>query len=182
MLQAMPSESERVKRFVELYANHQLGLLSYIIALVPKIEDAEDILQEVARVAWENFSTFEPGTSFLAWARKIAFLRVLEYRRRAQRGEVAFPEDVLEHISARASEASSKVMSEEYDALRQCLDGLRAPDRELIAERYMNGGRVKDIAERLGRPFNSVAKSLERIRGVLLECIERRVRARERKS
>ena len=34
--------------------------------------DAEDILQACRLTLWKQFETFEPGTNFLAWARKIA--------------------------------------------------------------------------------------------------------------
>ena len=38
--------------FVRLYAEHQGYLLRYVTALVPHLQDAEDILGEVTVVLW----------------------------------------------------------------------------------------------------------------------------------
>ena len=56
-------------------------------------------------------------------------------------------------------------------AMERCADKLRPPDRELIGLRYLPGATVKRIAEQLGRPANSVCKSLARIRQTLWDCI-----------
>ena len=60
--------------FVGLYAQHQGQLFRYVAAIVPHLQDAEDVLGEVTVALWQNFPSFEPGTSFLAWARRIAYL------------------------------------------------------------------------------------------------------------
>ena len=57
----------------------------------------------------------------------------------------------------------------------ECIEHLRARDRELIRQRYAAGESGKDLAENIGRPANSVYQSLGRIRRTLLECIQRRM-------
>ena len=166
---------KRTAEFVELFARHQLKLLGYIMALVPRTEDAEDIMQEVSKALWESFDSFEENSNFLAWARKLAFHRVLEYRRRATRQGFLFPDDVLERISERWDENPAKsASSDRHDALRNCMEKLRDDDRSIIDARYFEGRQVQEIAESTGRPANSISKSLQRIRQSLLECIEKR--------
>ena len=62
-------------------------------------------------------------------------------------------------------------------ALGECLAKLRAKDRKLIEQRYAPGEKGKHVAERMGRPANSVYQSLGRIRKILMECIQRRLAA-----
>jgi RNA polymerase sigma-70 factor (ECF subfamily) len=61
--------------------------------------------------------------------------------------------------------------------LLQCLQKLKARDRELIQQRYAPGESGKHLAGALGRPANSVYQSLGRIRRTLWECIQRRLSA-----
>ena len=64
------------------------------------------------------------------------------------------------------------------DALRQCLGKLPANDRQLVQQCYGEAeSSFKTIAEKLGRPVNTVYKALNRIRRSLHQCIDRRLSA-----
>jgi DNA-directed RNA polymerase specialized sigma24 family protein len=45
--------------------------------------------------------------------------------------------------------------------------------------RYESNLTGPEIAERLGRPVNTVYKALQRIRNSLLDCVDRTLRAQE---
>ena len=68
-------------------------------------------------------------------------------------------------------ELQSDLLEARREAMRRCAERLSATDRELLNLRYVPGAMVKDIARRLGRPANSVCKSLGRIRQALWDCI-----------
>jgi RNA polymerase sigma-70 factor (ECF subfamily) len=74
------SSPDRAEEFVFLLARHERLLGAYVMTMVPHPQDADDILQEAKVVMWRNFTKFEPGTNFGAWARKVAFHQVLAYR------------------------------------------------------------------------------------------------------
>jgi RNA polymerase sigma-70 factor (ECF subfamily) len=131
-------------------------------------------MQEVSRVLWQRFGDFEPGTYFLAWARRIAYFRILEFRRGCDRRLQILPEDLLQTIADQAA-APESYEQERRDALLHCFDDLRPSDRTIINARYTSGVTIVDLAKHLGRPVNSVYKSLGRIRQTLLACIERRI-------
>jgi RNA polymerase sigma-70 factor (ECF subfamily) len=59
--------------------------------------------------------------------------------------------------------------------LARCFEELRPNDRDLITARYTQGVNMSELADQIGRPTNSVYKSLGRIRQTLLACIERRL-------
>jgi len=168
------------EQFMELYGKHQIRLIHYITPLVPSLTDAEDVLQEVSKALWEKFGEFEPGTNFLAWARRIAYLRVLEFRRASQRGPALLPDDVLELV-AEAADALSQRSDERLSALEDCFRNLGDSDRDLILQRYAPDMTGVKLATEVGRPVDSVYKSLGRIRRSLMECINRRMTDDDRK-
>jgi RNA polymerase sigma-70 factor, ECF subfamily len=164
--------------FVGLYAQHQGQLFRYVAAIVPHLQDAEDVLGEVTVALWKNFPQFEPGTSFLAWARRIAYLRVLEYYRARDR-RLVLPPQLLDRLATQA-ESREALADRRLAYLDECKEELAAQDRQLLEERYADNVKVQDLATRLGRTENSISKSLGRIRRGLLDCIQRKMAAEER--
>jgi DNA-directed RNA polymerase specialized sigma24 family protein len=62
-----------------------------------------------------------------------------------------------------------------HEALGECLKELTDRNRQLVAECYSSGKKIKDVAAKLQKTESSVYKALERIRGALHHCIERRI-------
>lgn len=162
--------------FVQLFTAHQRRLYLYILAQVPRPADAEEILQETNIVTWRKFHQFEPGTSFFAWACRIATFEILKHRERRRRDRLCFSDEFIEQI-ARDAQDSAEDFEGRRRALAHCLGKLRKQDRELIQRRYAPGENGKSVARFLRRPVNSVYQSLGRIRRTLLECINRRLAA-----
>jgi RNA polymerase sigma-70 factor (ECF subfamily) len=165
-------DSDRAEEFMALFTAHHRRLFRYILALLPRLHAAEDVLQETNLVLWRRFDEFRPGTDFYAWAARVAFLQVLKYRKGSRRESFALDDDILETLASRAMEHTS-YLDAAREALQTCLSKLRTEDRELILRRYMAGDSGKKVASELGRPQNSVYKSLGRIRQGLLLCIQR---------
>ena len=163
-------QGDRAEEFMALFTAHHRRLFRYILALLPRLHAAEDVLQETNLVLWRRFSEFRAGTDFYAWAARVAFLQVLSYRKSSRRQLLPLDEEVLEALADRSIE-STDYLDAARDALQHCVQKLRADDSELISRRYISGQSGKKVAEELGRPQNSVYKSLGRIRQSLLECI-----------
>jgi RNA polymerase sigma-70 factor, ECF subfamily len=164
--------------FVRLYAQYQGHLFRYVMALVPHLQDAEDVFGEVTVALWDDFDRFHQGTNFAAWARRIAHLRVLEYYRARDR-RLVLPEPLLEQLAADFA-LRDRAADQRLLYLAECKDALSPEDRQLLEQRYVDNLRVRELAKRLAQSENSVSKSLGRIRRVLLACIERRIAAEGR--
>jgi RNA polymerase sigma-70 factor (ECF subfamily) len=167
--------------FVSLFLANQRGVYRYILSLIPTPQDAEDLLQETAEVLWRRFAEFQPGSSFFAWACQIAHYKVLEFRRRQGREALLLDDDVLEQLAAVAASKEAP-FDVRRSALDRCLAKLSSKDRTLLERRYSPQGSSKQIAVDLGRPANSISKSLGRIRRTLLDCIRRAIAAAEREG
>lgn len=158
--------------FVQLFTRHQRRVYLYILAQVPNPVEAEEILQETNVVIWNKFQQFQSGTNFFAWAARIASFEVMKYRDRRRRERLCFSSELVAQIAAESLENADH-LGRRRQALMQCLSKLSSRDRELVQSRYAPGESGKGLAERVGRPANSVYQSLSRIRRALFECVNR---------
>ncbi len=138
----------------------------------PHWADAEEILQETGRVAWEKFAGFEEGTNFRAWLFRIAYLKVLEYYRERRRDRLVLSDSAMHHISEVFQQESDE-LSDRTAALSRCLAKLAGSDQRIIRLRYQADASVKSVAAMMNRTSSAVYKSLSRIHKSLLECIQR---------
>ena len=166
-------EQERQNLFAELIARHQSELYGYIYAIVRNWEDTDDLFQSVCLVLWSKFESFRLGTSFFAWARQIAKIKVSDFLRHKHKQLPSFVTETLIDVFAADPD---DVGAEMYlVALRRCKEKLSAGDVELLQLRYVEELSTVEIADRLQRLQQSVSRSLNRIRRWLLECIEMEV-------
>ena len=120
-----------------------------------------------------------PPGDFLAWARRIAYYKVLDVYKRAARGKVRFGQAMLERVAEAAAEQADVLrLDDRRAALAGCVEKLRPQDRELLARRFADGATTQSTSEQLGRSVEAVYKALARVREALAECV-RRTLARE---
>ncbi|MEM1294962.1 MAG: sigma-70 family RNA polymerase sigma factor, partial [Verrucomicrobiota bacterium] len=112
-----------------------------------------------------------PGTSFLKWVCVIARFKTLSFRRKMARERVAFNTELMELMAEEALDESEQ-RSQEYQALEGCLAKLPEKQRRWVTLAYTQGASARDEAERLGVKEGTFYMRLNRIRGVLLNCIQ----------
>jgi RNA polymerase sigma-70 factor (ECF subfamily) len=168
----------RSDQFLTLLTSSQTSLYAYILSLLPDRAAAQDVLQEVNLTVWHKAADFREGTSFFAWASKIAYFHVLSHRRKMSRDKLVFADDVLDYLAERHAELLEEGDARER-ALRDCLGELPAAQRRLVEQRYARGGSVQVIAAREGKSVGAISQNLYRIREVLLACIEGKLKSGE---
>src|SRR5262245_46886104 len=129
---------ERVDTFVRLLGQNQRRIFLYVMSLVPNWNDAEEIIQETNLVLWREFGQFQLGTNFPAWACKVAFHQVLNWRKRKQRDRLEFSQEFLEAVAEEAGNSADR-LEERSQALGGCLDQLPSGHREMLQLRYREG-------------------------------------------
>ena len=166
--------NESTEQYLQLLNENEKQLAVYVHALMPDRSDAEDILQACRLTMWKKFSDFEPGTSFLAWGRKIALNLALNHRRSAKRKPAhAVSPEFLESVAAEIDRQSAS-LSHRSEALRECIHRLPEKQRRTILLRYYEGCEIDEIAEATGRTEGAVYRLLSRIRAALNDCITSR--------
>ncbi|MEX0641389.1 MAG: sigma-70 family RNA polymerase sigma factor [Pirellulales bacterium] len=162
------------EQFVRLLARHERRIYAYILSLVPNWADADEIFQETNVRLWRDFAQFSPGTNFDSWAIRVAYYQVLTWRKRAARSQLVFNDEILQSIAERHEELIP-LAETRHHALGDCIKELDTSSRELLAQCYAPGARVKEVADGLGRSRPAVYKALQRIRAALRACVDRRM-------
>jgi RNA polymerase sigma-70 factor (ECF subfamily) len=171
------SLEEHQEHIVQEITRHQGRLLAYILTLAPDRTVARDILQETNLVLWRSRADFATGTSFVAWASKVAFYQVLAYRRDRGRDRHMFSAELMAQL-AQEVEQDLDAIEDRRDALQGCLSKLPPRQRWLVAQRYGSENSIGVIAEMTGKSVGAVTTAIYRIRGVLRDCVTRKLAAR----
>lgn len=159
------------EQFVKLVNDHQRGLYAYILQLVPNRADANDILGETNLVLWRKWHEFEAGTSFGAWASRVAYFEVRAYRTRQGRERLCFDNEVIEQLAAEGAEEIDAA-DDARRHLIHCIEQLSGEDQQLLKQRYQDGRPPREIAATVNRTARAIAQALYRIRTSLMDCIE----------
>lgn len=171
----MPDSSDS---FVAELTSAQTSVYGYILSILPDRSMAQDVLQEVNMTAWQKRADFMAGTSFFAWASKIAYFHVLSHRRKMSRDRLVFDDDVLDYLAERQLEREEEV-NRRAVALKACLQKLPAAQKQLVEQRYAPGGSVQDIAAKAGKSVGAISQTLYRIREGLMKCVEQTLATEE---
>jgi RNA polymerase sigma-70 factor (ECF subfamily) len=170
--------------FLRLFLQNERRLYAYIYTLLPNPSDADDVLQEASLAMWEKFDVAQPPTDFLAWARRVAYFKVLEsYKshKKADRALTQLSLVFLERVAETASEQAELLrLDDRREALAGCVEKLRTRDRELLACRYAEGATTQSAAEQLGRSVDAVYKALAKLRQALFDCVQRTLAREDR--
>jgi RNA polymerase sigma-70 factor, ECF subfamily len=163
------------EEFARLFSRNARRIYGFIMTLVFNHHDAEEVFQNTNVVLWNKFADFQPGSNFFAWASRIAYYEVLSLMKQQRRSRTISDES-LELLAHEATALSDK-SSERYEALQECLARLSPQDRELLQERYYYQRPPKQIAASQSRSVHSIYRSLSRIHNVLLNCVQRNLKA-----
>lgn len=160
--------------FTKLYRELHPLVARFVARRVDSRADAEELVAEVFRRVVEHLDDFDPARGSLrAWVLRIARNAVIDHYR-TRKTPVA-----LEHIADGLRETSeppdSRLLADERAAwVRGLIAECPVETRKLLALRYGDGLRHKEIAELLGLGEAAVRKRLSRA------LRELRERSRER--
>ena len=157
--------------FIRLFAAVQPSLHRYICSLLPHFGEADDILQEVAVICWEKFSSFDKSKSFQSWAFGIARNKVLHSKRRFLRTQNLLNEAFEIKAEEYFSRQNSGYQEERQDALSVCIDKLDGKQQKILQLRYKEKMSSDSMAEKLKRTSQQIRTQLFRIRAALKTCI-----------
>lgn len=166
------SGDQRSAEFLRAFLNSEHRIRSYIRVLIFDRVSAEDIFQDVSVTMLEKYESLDPETDFTAWACRIAWFKVLEWRQRQARDRLRFSEATLQQVADEAM-ANTAESDRRQEALEKCVEKLSPDNIQMLIFRYQNGEAVEAIANKMDRTDEAVYKALSRIRRSLHDCINR---------
>lgn len=169
------SVQQQTVEFTRLISFSQRPLYAFIRAYVRDRSDADDVYQQTAMVLFEHFDSFDPARSFLGWACGIAWNKVLSHYQNVRRLRLVAGEELGAMLADKVAAVAVQV-DRRRDYLLDCVAQLKPESRELLQRHYYDEQAVAQIAEEWGVSSPCIYKTLAKVRLVLLNCIERKLK------
>jgi RNA polymerase sigma-70 factor (ECF subfamily) len=161
--------------FASLVQQHQAGVWRYVRFLGADWAEADDLTQEtflaVARAAFVERDERQTA----GYLRVVARNQLLALRRKQGREIGTVELEAADGVWAAAAGTDGSLTGY-LAALTDCLTELEGRAREAVEMHYRENASREAIAERLEMRPDGVKTLLRRIRQVLRECVERKVR------
>ena len=176
--------------FAALVERHQRRAWRVARNLVPRDEDADDIVQEAFLRVFKSLGRFDFDYGFTTWLFRIVTNLAIDHLRKRrpiglggggpddEDGGPAF--EVEDERIVRPDEALLR--DERAVLVRECIDALAPHFRSVMALRELEGLSCADIAEIVGATHVTVRWRLHRGRKLFQDEWERRMQAIERNS
>lgn len=172
-----PPPADRYDQFVALFARHERAVRGVVRSMLPSLQDADDVMQEVGLACWHKFSDFnadESKEAFFRWACVVARFEVLKFRRKCARDRLVLSDETIELLSRDCEERSANA-ERERKALEDCLDSLNTEDQRLLLSVHTRGDSVANMARQLGQNVRRLYSRINSLRDTLGECIRQKL-------
>ena len=164
-----PRESHEI--FMQLLARHEPVIRGYLRSVVSRPADVDELMPDIALVAWRKFSELREHEAFPRWVCVIARYEALRFRRDRARDRLVLDEAVIARLADEGLEEVS-LRERQMAALEQCVARLPAERRELLLACYATDAAINQIAARTGRTVDGLYQMLRRIRVDVQRCVE----------
>jgi RNA polymerase sigma-70 factor (ECF subfamily) len=171
-------DRDKNDQFLRLYVENEEALRGFVRSLVPTLEDAREVMQDVAAVLWRKFDDLDSAENFRRWAFGVARFEALAFRRDRARDRHVFGDELIGLLEAEAATHGQQDRGEKR-ALERCLAKLPKMQRSLVEAAYEPGARIDELARQSGRTPMALYKALHRIRMTLADCIQKSLKREE---
>jgi len=170
LVQAVQAGDTRAfEPLVDMHLDH---LRAFVALKLPVAHLVNEIAHETFVFAYRNIHAFTAGTSLRAWLRAIAANLVraeLQRYAREQANQFSYAKHRL--LEQELSRSDAEDAAEMY-FLRDCVEELPPPMKDLITLKYREELPTEEIAGRLQRTQTWVWQVLFRLRQQLRQCVE----------
>jgi RNA polymerase sigma-70 factor (ECF subfamily) len=170
------TDNQHIKRMTVDWTRAEPSVERFVRSFIRDSVEAEDVLQEVALVIVDRYSSYDSTQPFIGWALGIARRVVWTHLRNKYRDRDLILKDAIDHVSS-AFEKIDPHVQDMKDALAHCVEKVSGDGRRALLLRYEEGLELKQIGSRLGKAASATGVLLYRVRSALRECIDRRLNA-----
>ena len=151
-------------------------LVGYARAIVGNRTVAEDLFQDLLILVMRKHAEIPDAQALAGWSRRALRFLALKALEKRSRERPAMDAELVDLIDATCAESQPARADRYLDALVHCRDRLPERSRRLLAMRYEEEISGQEIADRLGRPINTVYVTLTRLHRALEECVRAQLR------
>lgn len=162
---------DSAEEFTRLWTEVQPFIRNFVVMVIPDLQEAEDVVQNVGVAIFRKFSDYQAGKPFRAWATGFAKIELARNRQEQARRPLLQHPELLDQLAHQCEQMAPEL----YDrtrALYECIDSLGGRSEQVIRLRYEEACKPQQISTRLGVSIDSVRMRLSRARAFLRKCIE----------
>lgn len=169
--EVLAGNRDAFRRVVEEF---RLPLRSYLASQIYRLDDVDDVAQEVFIAAYRALGRYRPGDDFGAWLRGIARKAVLMYFRGAARRDAAverFREEVAQTAETEFDRAAADDRAAAIERLLWCVN--RLPDRmRQVVRAGLDGDKTVALAAEWETTPTALYNLHYRANRLLRECLQ----------
>jgi len=164
------ADRDAFRRLYELTAPKLFGT---VLRIVRVRATAEEILQDVYLRIWQNAGTFAPELApARAWMNSIARNRAIDVLRQKGSAPTSSLDDGTDWFERLAEDRDREADMIDKASLRHCLGTIDAQARDCVLLAYYEGFSREELAQRYGRPVNTIKTWLHRSLAALRACLD----------
>jgi RNA polymerase sigma-70 factor (ECF subfamily) len=153
-----------------LFARHHIGVYRFILRVVGNTATAEDLTSDVFLAVWHQAERFEGRSSVSTWLLAIARYKAITAARQRETETLEGPALAVEDPSDGPELTVQK--KNRSAILRTCLAQLSSKHREIVDLVYYHEKSIREVAEVIGVPENTVKTRMYYARQRLSELLE----------
>ncbi len=141
------------------------------------VQTAEEVTQNVFAILARKASSLQRHPSLTAWmyqTTKFEAAKAMRSEQRRQRKLSALAEEAVLQCASELSDADRAAWRDALPILDESLDRLNAKDREVLLQRFFEGQKFRDIAERTGKSEAACKMQVKRVLGKLSQWLSAR--------
>ncbi len=161
-----PQPKAWTHRWKSIWQQNKDWLRTVLRARMRDSQAAEDLLQEVAMIAWKKFETIKDESRAAPWLYRIAIRQVCEHWRceaRQQKAKQRFGSDNADKDS-QLDPLDWLTRVEIQQTVRNAMNEIGPQDREILMLKHAEGWSYRQISQRIGISHDKVVYRLERAR------------------
>ncbi|MCO8120637.1 sigma-70 family RNA polymerase sigma factor [Stieleria sp. TO1_6] len=160
-----------------LVREHSLMIRSYLGSQLHRVDEMDDLAQEVFLKAFRNLEQYESGSNFRAWLRGIARNELRMHFRAAVRrhsNEANFREAVSRVIQQDLEHHAQQQTDAAIESLLRCVS--RLPERmRRVVRAGLDGQKAKSVAAEMSSSVGAVYNLHYRANELLRQCVQKEI-------
>jgi RNA polymerase sigma-70 factor, ECF subfamily len=154
------------KAVVQFYKSYSPRILAYLSKKLPRLEDAQEIVNDVFMEAIDSLSFLQKEKNVSAWLYRIAHNKMVDFYRKKKIKSILLSQ--VPFLQIVANEINQPEFQFEKDKIRDGIEKilLSLPEdyRKILKLRYEEGFPVKMLAKKLNLSFKATESLLFRAR------------------
>ena len=157
----MQAKENRVgdSEFIQLIQENQRIIHKVCSMYVQRVEDRDDLFQEITLQAWKSYARFKGDARFSTWLYRVALNTAITHFRKQKRNPLRQSEETVIDLQDTPTDPTE----EQFQIMYKAIGELSEVDKALVLL-YLDDYPYDDIAQMMGITANHVAVKMNRIK------------------